>query len=1156
MNQELFQRDYPDIETILNDIVYPVFGNSAAIRENILTDSTILSKAKDAGIKSATRIAEYDADGTPLNIFDVELDDSVDVARNRINIKRWLISHSDVYSASLIFFHYTVPGKEWRISFFAKNSSNSDVTSAKRYTFLCGQEHGCRTVAQRFELLRKSDKTLDKLREAFSVEALNKEFYAKLSNWFFWALQHVKFPEKESQVPLIRLITRTIFVWFMRRKELIPAELFDKKYIDSILKKDCDASSYYKAILQNLFFATLNTEHDSADNRKFQAPEYAPGRNHQYHVYTCYRYEDFFTDSGKESFLKLVKDIPFLNGGLFSCLDDNEDNIIIDAFSNHPANREKLVVPDELFWTTEEDNKIVNLNDIYGDKKHGKEKVLGLIPLLSQYNFTIDESSRDEFTVALDPELLGMVFENLLASYNPETSVTAKKSTGSFYTPRDIVDYMVEESLCRYILNTITACGLTEDDIRDLVASDNHPNFSHEQKSCVIEAINNCKILDPACGSGAFPIGLLQNLVRILEKLDPVGCQKDLYDRKLHLIQNCIYGVDIQPIAVQISKLRCFISLLAESEVEPEQKNCGIEPLPNLEMHFVAANSLLDVNLDAFDWTSDIQVQKLTSELQEIRAEYFSVKTHAEKKKLRKADKAKREELKKLLISLSSTGDADKVSRLKQEIIKLEAEQAKYLEEKWEDATSNDLFPGESESLFKVDANKAKRDQLAKKLKECQKDLEKESAVVTDTINQEAAKLADWNPFNQMASSPFFNPKWMFNIEDGFNIVIGNPPYGLINKKQNKGVSIITDEETFNFYKDSPYYADAQGHGINIFRLFVIRSAGLLATNGIFSEIFPLAYAGDLSAARLRNHVFSNYTTLLLDAFPERDDKNKRVFEAVKMSVCILFLQNAQLSTEFVLRIHPDKDVSKEVPSISLTADIIRNIDPVNMTIPLVSEEDFLLLNRICQNTVRLATFAHCATGELDMTLSKEAFTTNPQDAPMFRGAVIDQYLIRKTMSQGEFLYVDEKILASMRSDMSEYKNGSRIALQGITGVNEKTRLKATIVSNGYCANSVNYIKIKEPKVSEYYLLALLNSSVLNFYFSKFSTNSNVNGYEVDALPIVIPLSEQDKQISDLVKKVLAAKSADPDADTSALETKIDNLVNQLYGMGDKVRCI
>ena len=120
MNQELFQRDYPDIETILNDIVYPVFGNSAAIRENILRRA-ILSKAKEAGIKKATRIAEYDVDGTPLNVFDVELDDSVDVARNRIKIKRWLISHADVYSASLIFFHYTVAGKEWRISFFAKN---------------------------------------------------------------------------------------------------------------------------------------------------------------------------------------------------------------------------------------------------------------------------------------------------------------------------------------------------------------------------------------------------------------------------------------------------------------------------------------------------------------------------------------------------------------------------------------------------------------------------------------------------------------------------------------------------------------------------------------------------------------------------------------------------------------------------------------------------------------------------------------------------------------------------------------------------------------------------------------------------------------------------------------------------------------------------
>lgn len=1178
MNQELFQRDYPDIETILNDIVYPVFGNSAAIRENILIDSAILSKAKEAGIKKATRIAEYDVDGTPLNIFDVELDDPVDVARNRIKIKRWLISHADVYSASLIFFHYTVAGKEWRISFFAKNATNSDVTSAKRYTFLCGQEHGCRTVAQRFELLRKSDKTLDKLREAFSVEALNKEFYAKLSNWFFWALQHVKFPEKESQVPLIRLITRTIFVWFMRRKELIPAELFDKKYIDSILKKDCDASSYYKAILQNLFFATLNTEHDSADNRKFQAPEYAPGRNHQYHVYTCYRYEDFFTDSGKESFLKLVKDIPFLNGGLFSCLDDNEDNIIIDAFSNHPANREKLVVPDELFWTTEEDNKIVNLNDIYGDKKHSKEKVLGLIPLLSQYNFTIDESSRDEFTVALDPELLGMVFENLLASYNPETSVTAKKSTGSFYTPRDIVDYMVEESLCRYILNTIPACGLTEDDIRDLVASDNHPNFSQEQKSCVIEAINNCKILDPACGSGAFPIGLLQNLVRILEKLDPVGCQKDLYDRKLHLIQNCIYGVDIQPIAVQISKLRCFISLLAESEVEPEQENCGVEPLPNLEMHFVAANSLLDVNLDAFDWTSDIRVQKLTSELQEIRAEYFSVKTHAEKKKLRKADKAKREELKKLLISLSSTGDADKVSRLKQEIIKLEAEQAKYLEEKWEDATSNDLFPGESESLFKVDANKAKRDQLAKKLKKCQKDLEKESAVVTDTINQEAAKLADWNPFNQMASSPFFNHKWMFNIEDGFNIVIGNPPY------------IRADNPDDDYQKQrkmilaSGLY-ETLWEKWDLFVAFIERGYKLLSPLGIEAFIVSDAYCHSKYAQKSQKWFLKNAKISRIDFCSDL-----KIFEASVHNVIPFFEKAAGQNSIPLRRLHTEKFGNVEELPSQEQKDLTYRV-----FFPDSDKEDTqgcltgVVLEQICYISKGMVVHANekICHGEFEMKDLVVDNLDSQHPRKFVEGKHLDQWVPRmhKYLEWGT-----ERAPAHFSRPTFPELYQEKILVQRSPGPDPKACIdKENLLFNESSVGFVLWHNLHDvynnslKKVARYYaerpkrpdlpiredlerisknfsleyLLAIMNSSVAKD-FLRSNRRSNIHLYPDDwkKLPIPMVTQEQQQPIIDLVNQILAAKSADPEADTSALETQINNLVNQLYGLNAECKVL
>ncbi len=764
-----------------------------------------------------------------------------------------------------------------------------------------------------------------------------------------------------------------------------------------------------------------------------------------------------------------------------------------------------------------------------------------------------------------------MVFENLLASYNPETSVTAKKSTGSFYTPRDIVDYMVEESLCRYILNTIPACGLTEDDIRDLVASDNHPNFSQEQKSCVIEAINNCKILDPACGSGAFPIGLLQNLVRILEKLDPVGCQKDLYDRKLHLIQNCIYGVDIQPIAVQISKLRCFISLLAESEVEPEQKNCGIEPLPNLEMHFVAANSLLDVNLDAFDWTSDIQVQKLTSELQEIRAEYFSVKTHAEKKKLRKADKAKREELKKLLISLSSTGDADKVSRLKQEIIKLEAEQAKYLEEKWEDSTSNDLFPGESESLFKVDANKAKRDQLAKKLKKCQKDLEKESAVVTDTINQEAAKLADWNPFNQMASSPFFNPKWMFNIEDGFNIVIGNPPY------------IRADNPDDDYQKQrkmilaSGLY-ETLWEKWDLFVAFIERGYKLLAPLGIEAFIVSDAYCHSKYAQKSQKWFLKNAKISRIDFCSDL-----KIFEASVHNVIPFFEKAAGQNSIPLRRLHTEKFGNVEELPSQEQKDLTYRV-----FFPDSDKEDTqgcltgVVLEQICYISKGMVVHANekICHGEFEMKDLVVDNLDSQHPRKFVEGKHLDQWMPRmhKYLEWGT-----ERAPAHFSRPTFPELYQEKILVQRSPGPDPKACIdKENLLFNESSVGFVLWHNLHDvynnslKKVARYYaerpkrpdlpiredlerisknfsleyLLAIMNSSVAKD-FLRSNRRSNIHLYPDDwkKLPIPMVTQEQQQPIIDLVNQILAAKSADPDADTSALEAKIDNLVNHLYGI-------
>ncbi|HCI71062.1 MAG TPA: hypothetical protein DHV30_10890, partial [Balneola sp.] len=485
-------------------------------------------------------------------------------------------------------------------------------------------------------------------KEVLDTSELNKHFYQELSNWYFWAVKHVVFPnqptdehiiekyqlkvgakgfskefEKKKEEALnehnatnvIRLLTRLLFVWFIKEKKLIPEELFDLKSLQQdILEKVSPfqedgtmfaqanmESVYYRAILQNLFFASLNCPivSDTTDNRvrQFRGDEsYGKHRGIDWMM----RYKKYFKDP--EAFLELMNNtVPFLNGGLFECLDDKTQNLYIDGFSDQMTKEEQLIVPDYLFFGV---SKEVDLSEDYGlkSKKYKKAAVKGLINILKSYKFTIDENTPIEEEVALDPELLGKVFENLLASYNPETKSTARKQTGSFYTPHEIVNYMVDESLIAYLKNAVTDWVWGEEEVdkklRQLISYESvSPFVEHESLTKdLVEALDKCKILDPASGSGAFPMGILHKMVHMLQKLDPENTlwkavQRDKakqeteeaydeiidskereeklveinhafdqrvnnpdYARKLYLIENCIYGVDIQPIATQIAK--------------------------------------------------------------------------------------------------------------------------------------------------------------------------------------------------------------------------------------------------------------------------------------------------------------------------------------------------------------------------------------------------------------------------------------------------------------------------------------------------------------------------------------------------------------------------------------------------------------------------
>src|SRR5665648_175896 len=392
------------------------------------------------------------------------------------------------------------------------------------------------------ELHNAWQKTLD-------TKELNKRFYRELSNWYFWAINHVSFPndidnDKDDTIfnseSIIRLLTRLIFIWFIKEKNLIPEKIFDEKEVSKLIKgfKTKDSTVYYRAILQNLFFATLNQK---IEERAFATDGTFEQNKKNYGIKNLYRYSSDFAIS-KDEVIKLFERVPFLNGGLFDCLDSEDKNGVVmylDGFSRRL--KKQAQVPDELFFSQE---KFVDLSAIYDDKKKKNEKVKGLFEIFNHYKFTITENTPIEEEVALDPELLGRVFENLLASYNPETKTTARKQTGSFYTPREIVNYMVDESLKAYLKQKLeTEAGMKSEDaevgLEFLIGYNEKEHlFDEEQTSVLINAIDNCKILDPACGSGAFPMGILHKLVHILHKLDP---QNKLWEeRQIKKVLNLI----------------------------------------------------------------------------------------------------------------------------------------------------------------------------------------------------------------------------------------------------------------------------------------------------------------------------------------------------------------------------------------------------------------------------------------------------------------------------------------------------------------------------------------------------------------------------------------------------------------------------------------
>ena len=1084
-----------------------------------------------------------------------------------------------------------------------------------------------------------------------NTETLNRKFYRELYEWYDWAKSECRFPDGETETQVIRMITRLLFVWFLKEKGLVPVELFvetsvarlqsaptvggpeaavrgpeppvgavsnrapeasvgavsnrapekepeaavarlqsaptgggaeaavarlqsaptgggaeaavarlqsaptrggPKPPVGAVSNRATEVSNrapddtYYKAILQNLFFATLNTP---IAERAFSTKD-----NHSHRDASKYRYAAMLHEPN--AFLEKLKQVPFVNGGLFDCLDTFEatrdGGARIDCFTDNENEQRKLHVPDKLFFDQEN----------------------GIFPLFSRYKFTVEENTPIEQEVALEPELLGRVFENLLGDYNPETQSSARKSTGSYYTPRQIVDYMVDEALIAYFLQKVEPFDGNKTSLEkrlrdDLLAYEAQGDADsqtghliHESEvTQLIKAIDELKLLDPAVGSGAFPMGILNKLVLVLKKLDPQNEQwkerqirqarvildsqvrnytldaierafaeenrYNDYGRKLYLIQNCIYGVDIQPIAVTIAKLRFFISLIIEQVPNNNPNdNFGIRPLPNLEIRFVAADTLIGLNKSDFQMLLETDaIEQKRQQISKIRENYFSANTRQHKLSLMREEEACRIELVNALTELST---------------------------EWA--------------------------------------LDSQTGIVN-----EAQKIAQWNPYDRNAVADFFDAEEMFGVKDGFDIIIGNPPY--IDYRHEMVVNLAPALQA--------YFGDFFFRTADISVYFYKRAAELLKPGGILTYICTNKFFRAAYGKNLRQFLATEMSLKNL-----LDFGSISVFEAA-VDTCIVLAENRcqtpdQIFSTATLRESVEEFDIRE--AFHEQAFPMQNSQLSSDSWILAAPETFALLEKLQDTGTPLEEYVngdiyrglitgYDAAFVIDSSTREQLIANSPPSSafikPLLRGRYTrkwnakesNEYLIAMASStNADWPWSDaendtgaEQIFAEAYPAVHEHLKPYREKLIRRTAQGkfywelpscsyrdefEKAKIvypetAKSLYASYDTAQTISVASAYFIPTADLSLLAILNSTLFDWYARyKFqSLNDAWAGGRLRFIalymkhfPIAEMASAQQEQLSRWVEQILADPASDA---VPALEHVIDELVYEVYGLTD-----
>ncbi len=773
------------------------------LRENFNVTKTIHEKAVD--ITQRIKSNDYNAtalelgnfnttDGHLVGIYEVEVPDKVLIHRNRKGLRDLLsqVYSNDVEAALLVF----IQGNKWRFSYVIEitkknkitNKRETKTTDPKRFTYLMGEGERCKTASDRFAGIKKSHDlfgggiTLDALEEAFNVDKMSKAFFNEYRKQYgYFTAQLTGEDENGTKVknasPFLqttfngdhkaardfvkKLLGRIVFLYFLEKKGWLGVDADkvwgegDENFLSNLFNHSKDKRYFYSNVLVPLFFYTLNTErkydHFKIDASHFSKPGYDKLR------------------------------IPYLNGGLFE-----EDE----------TKTQFLVFPEILFTN--------------------------LFKFFDQYNFTVYEDSPDEHTVAVDPEMLGHIFENLLED---------NKDKGAYYTPKEIVHYMCRESLIGYLytkLNSTSANNLKEIIKREAIEKFvllHEAGDIIEYEEEILLSLREVKICDPAIGSGAFPMGLLMEIYYLVETMFDIS--KDVVNRiwklgtsdifnaakvKEQIIQNSIYGVDIEQGAVDIARLRFWLSLVVDEDIP--------KSLPNLDYKIVTGNSLLSkFNEQVIDIDWNIKTKNasgVANIINDLQKKLLLLETRQHLYFIAKGNKGKlQREIQDLKIDVL-------VNQITLNRIGFEENNTSQL------------------SLHPTDKEKQKVDIVKETIRDFNRTIHKLEAIKKHKT--EGLDFLDW----KLVFPEVMNEK-VTSKEVGFDIVIGNPPY--VNFREIKSM------EEKNAYLKRYVTAEYQS---DLYILFVEKAYSILNKGGQFAFIIPNSITNNLNNGKIRKFILDH----------------------------------------------------------------------------------------------------------------------------------------------------------------------------------------------------------------------------------------------------------------------------------------------------------